>query len=98
MTVYCFAPDFKDKLTTGFVVFGRMLVLAEGFGVGVGGAAYAGGDQALIQCNLSCGNNGSTCGNQNGNWPGGGGMSSHSRTSWSQPGSGAPGLILMSYC
>jgi len=69
-----------------------------GFGVGVGGAAYAGGDQALIQCNLSCGNNGSTCGNQNGNWPGGGGMSSHSRTSWSQPGSGAPGLILMSYC
>lgn len=69
-----------------------------GFGSGVGGAAYAGGDQAYLMCNLSCGNNGSTCGNQNGNWPGGGGMSSHSRTSWSQPGSGAPGLILMSYC
>jgi hypothetical protein len=31
--VYLPAPDFKVKLTTGFVVFGCWFVLAEGFGV-----------------------------------------------------------------
>jgi hypothetical protein len=66
-----------------------------GGGSGVGGAAYAGGDQAWHNCAFQCGTN--LC-MQCGNFPGGGGMTTHSQTSWAQPGKGAPGLILMSWC
>jgi hypothetical protein len=61
--------------------------------MGVGGAAYAGGDQAWQKCSFAC----SSCWVQCGNFPGGGGMSTWSGTAWGQPGWGAPGLILMSW-
>jgi len=68
---------------------------ACGGGMAVGGAAYAGGDQAWQKCVLgTC----YSCWAQHGNWPGGGGMSSQGYTAWTQPGFGAPGLILMSWC
>jgi hypothetical protein len=64
-----------------------------GGGAGVGGAAYAGGDQAWQKCSFECG----SCWVQCGNFPGGGGMSTWSQTAWGQPGWGAPGLILISW-
>ena len=64
-----------------------------GGGMSVGGAAYAGGDQAWLKCTFSCG----SCWVQCGNFPGGGGMSTWSQTAWANPGWGAPGLILMSW-
>jgi len=67
---------------------------ACGGGMGVGGSAYAGGEQAWKKCGFDCGG----CWPQNGNFPGGGGMSTHSCSAWSHPGCGAMGLILMSYC
>lgn len=67
---------------------------ACGGGAGVGGAAYAGGDQAWLKCSFAC----QSCSVQCGNFPGGGGMSTWSGTAWSSPGCGAPGLILISYC
>jgi hypothetical protein len=63
--------------------------------MGVGGAAYAGGDQAWMNCtNNVC----YSCWVQHGNFPGGGGKTSAGFTAWTQPGAGAPGLILISYC
>lgn len=64
-----------------------------GGGMGNGGAAYAGGDQAVQKCSFACG----SCWVQCGNFPGGGGMSTFSQTAWGQPGWGAPGLILISW-
>ena len=64
-----------------------------GGGGGVGGAAYAGGDQAWHRCRFGCG----ACWVQCGNFPGGGGHSTHSLSAWAQPGRGASGLILMSW-
>ena len=64
-----------------------------GGGMGIGGAAYAGGDQAWQKCSFECG----SCWVQCGNFPGGGGMSTYSQTAWGQPGWGAPGLILISW-
>ena len=64
-----------------------------GGGYGVGGAAYAGGDQAWQKCSFECG----SCWVQCGNFPGGGGMGTWSQTAWGQPGWGAPGLVLMSW-
>ena len=62
--------------------------------MGVGGASYAGGDQAWQKCVFAC----YSCWVQHGNYPGGGGMTSWGYTAWTQPGMGAPGLILMSWC
>ena len=67
---------------------------ACGGGMGSGGASYAGGDQAIYKCAFAC----SSCFVQCGNFPGGGGMSTWSATAWSNPGWGAPGLILISWC
>jgi len=64
-----------------------------GGGMGIGGAAYAGGDQAMHGCAFQCG----SCWVQCGNFPGGGGMSSWTLSAWANPGWGAPGLILMSW-
>ena len=64
-----------------------------GGGGGVGGAAYAGGDVAWHRCRFGCG----ACWVQCGNFPGGGGHSTHSLSAWAQPGRGASGLILMSW-
>lgn len=65
-----------------------------GGGMGVGGAAYAGGDQAWHKCSFDC----ASCWVQCGNFPGGGGMSTWSGSAWANPGWGASGLILMSWC
>lgn len=65
-----------------------------GGGAGVGGAAYAGGAMAWHKCAFNCGTNHCM---QCGNFPGGGGMSTHSQTAWAQPGKGGPGLILISW-
>lgn len=67
---------------------------ACGGGMGTGGAAYAGGDQAWHKCGFNC----YSCYVQCGNFPGGGGMSTWSQTAWANPGWGAPGLILISWC
>ena len=65
-----------------------------GGGSGVGGASYAGGDQAWHQGFFGCGG----CYPQNGNSPGGGGMSPHTQTAVSCGGCGGYGLILISWC
>lgn len=65
-----------------------------GGGLGVGGASYAGGHMAWKRCNFDCG----SCNPDSGRFPGGGGMTSHTGTAWQQPGQGASGLILMSWC
>ena len=67
---------------------------ACGGGMGVGGASYAGGHHAWKRHNFTCG----ACWPDAGRFPGGGGMSTHSASAWAQPGQGAQGLILMSYC
>lgn len=70
---------------------------ACGTGVGVGGAAYAGGDQAyqptMIGCCFS-----PACWVQHGNFPGGGGMSAWTQTAQGGGGFGGQGLILISWC
>ena len=66
-----------------------------GGGMGVGGASYAGGHMAWKRSNWDCGG---SCWPDAGRFPGGGGMTSHSGTAWQQPGQGASGLILMSWC
>lgn len=65
-----------------------------GGGMGVGGASYAGGWMAWKKYSMDCG----SCWPDSGKFPGGGGMSTHSGTAWSQPGQGAKGMILMSWC
>jgi len=65
-----------------------------GGGAGIGGASYAGADQAWYKCAFGC----SSCWQQAGNFPGGGGMSSYTASAWGQPGGGTAGQILMSYC
>jgi len=70
---------------------------ACGFGVGVGGAAYAGGDQAFFGTALgSCFSPG--CWSQNGNFPGGGGMTAWTQTAQGTGSCGGYGLILISWC
>lgn len=65
-----------------------------GGGMGVGGAAYAGGEQQWMnRCGFCC----FQCWGLPGNFPGGGGNSSGGGTAWAQPGHGASGLILISW-
>ena len=66
-----------------------------GGGLGVGGASYAGGHMAWKRSGWDCGG---ACWPDAGRFPGGGGMTAHSGTAWQQPGQGASGLILMSWC
>ena len=66
-----------------------------GGGMGVGGAAYAGGDQQWWnRCGFCC----FQCYGAAGHFPGGGGISSGGGTAWVLPGHGASGLILISWC
>jgi hypothetical protein len=67
---------------------------ACGGGLGVGGAAYAGGDQAWLKCSFAC----TSCFVQNGNFPGGGGMTGWGASAQVAGGCGAPGLVLISWC
>ena len=69
-----------------------------GFGVGVGGAAYAGGDQAYQGEEIGNCYTGGGCYSQHGNFPGGGGMSAWTQTAQGRGSFGGPGLILMSWC
>ena len=80
----------------GSAYFSSQIVNAAcGGGMGVGGASYAGGHHAWKRYSFDCGG---ACWPDAGRFPGGGGMSSHSGTAWQQPGQGARGLILMSWC
>lgn len=65
-----------------------------GGGMGVGGAAYAGGDQQWWnRCGFCC----YQCYGAGGHFPGGGGPSSGGGTAWVLPGHGTSGLILISW-
>jgi len=66
-----------------------------GGGTGVGGAAYAGGDQQWWnRNNFNC----NQCYGRPGNFPGGGGVGSGGATAWTQPGATSYNLILISWC
>jgi len=70
---------------------------ACGFGIGVGGAAYAGGNQAFFGTSIGlCYSSG--CWVQNGSFPAGGGMSAWTQTAQGTGSCGGYGLILISWC